>query len=88
MLGDDTTSLAPDPSSGLRKDKAGMLQQDGAEPPVLDKTLGTWGQSLVFAPALINLTTTHPPPRNALLATPGKNPISTGNVSTHINLIK
>lgn len=35
MLGDDTTSLAPDPSSGLRKDKAGMLQQDGAEPPGL-----------------------------------------------------
>lgn len=51
---------------GLEKTKLDFYSGMELSPLVLDKTLGTWGQPLMFAAALINLTTIpHPCLRGA-----------------------
>lgn len=76
-----TEFLGPGPPSALDANKAGLPWWDGAEPrPSKIQTPGTWGQSLVFVPASVNLSTpSHLPmhgPQNAVLQTP-QEPMST-----------
>lgn len=71
-----TVFLEPDLSSGLGEDKAGLL-------PQWDErwTLGTWGTCFISTPTIISnypLSSHAGVPGNAFLATPWKDPISTG----------